>query len=533
MNSTASGSKRTSRVSRGPLVRRPTLLAILAIGLLLWLWPARRARSDNFVFYLPAARQLVAIQVVDNTRYLPLLKVLSLVGTVSDTEEKRRSLKVWVGEDRLELHEGDTELKLNKHALELSNPVRVAGGVWLVPLEFLDSVLPRLTTETIRYRTGDERMFIGDVRPATFSARLSPISNGDRLTVNFTAPVTMQTASTNGQWVIFLGDGVLMPLESQMKFQSRYISGVSFDDQDGVPKLIITPAAASLNFYPTVAEGGKTFQVDVTQAASQPVQAAAGAPKAPAGGGGPPGTQAPSGAGAPATAAGNAAPAGGQTTAAAGPSPSAAPPPPPLPVVVLDPGHGGADAGALSRDGVTERDLAAALAERVRAALVSSGKVRVVLTRTGSSDPGIDERDAIANLARPVAFLTLHAGDLGGSSPAVALYTYQASSVQASPPALRTLFVPWDEAQQAHLTRSRDLANLLGQQLAHVQGLETRNPTGAPVRQLRSVDAPAVAIEIGTLGPGQDAATLTSGSFQNQLAAAVSAAVTALVGGAS
>jgi len=507
--------------------RKGAIAAALVLGAILWLWPVRRARGENFVVYLPNAHQLVPIQIVDNTRYLPLVKVLNLVGTVSVLEEKRGMLKVAVNDDRLELHDGNNKIKVNKHDIKLLNPVHVENDAWLVPLDFLDSVLPHLTTETIRYRAGDERLFLGNVNPLTFTAHLSPITNGDRLDVQFTAPVTVKTASTNGQWVVFLGDKALMPLEQQMKFQSRFVSAMRFDDQDGVPKLVITPTGGNLNFNSTLADGGKTLQMDITQAVAPPVQTAATAPKPPAAGATPGGAPAAPAGQAPSGAAPAMAPNVAQAPAA-GPAP--APAAPVLPVVVIDPGHGGADAGGHSSDGVTERDLVAALAERARSALADTGKVRVVLTRTGSSDPTIDERDSAANTSRPVVFLTLHAGDLGGATPAIAVYTYQAPSPAPSGE-LHTLFVPWDEAQQAHLTRSRDLANSLAQQLGHVQNLEVRGPEAAPVRQLRSVDAPAVALEIGTLAPRETAGALTDTSFQNQLASAITQAVMALVQG--
>ncbi len=522
----------TSRLRdrRIPFRRKSALAAILTVGAIVWLWPARRARGDNLVVYLPNARQLVPIQIVDNTRYVPLIKVLSLVATASVLEEKRGTLKLSLGDDRLELHDGNNKVKIDRHDIRLLNPVRVEDSQWLVPLDFLDSILPHLTTQIIHYRAGDERIFLGNVNTLTFSAHLSPISNGDRLDVQFTAPVIVQTASTNGNWVIFLGDKALMPLEAQMKFQSRFISGMRFDDQDGVPKLIITPTEANLNFNPSMADGGKTLQMDVTQAPTPPAQAATVAPKVPAQGATAGTAPAAAAAGQPATGATSSA---SNAPQAPGASPAAAAAAPVLPVVVIDPGHGGSDAGGHSSDGVTERDLVAAFAERARAALTATRKVRVVLTRTGSSDPTLDERDGMANLSHPIAFLTLHAGDLGGASPAIAVYTYQAPSQPAPLAVSRTLFVPWDEAQQAHLARSRDLANSVAQQLGHIQNLEIRSPEAAPVRQLRSVDAPAVALELGTLAPRQDASALTAAPFQDQLANAITQAVLALVQGAS
>lgn len=517
----------TFRLNRSAGSRRRFLVAAAALGLLLWLWPARPARSDNFVFYLPGTRQLVPVQTIDNIRYLPLLRVLNLVGAVSDVQPKRHSVKVLIGSNELELHEGDRKLKLDRHDMEIASPVRLENGEWMVPLDFLYSVLPRLTTQTLAYRVGDERMFIGDVRPLTFSTRLTPLDNGSRLIIQFSEPVTVQTASTNGQWVLFLGNKALQPLEPQITFKDRDIRGLTFDDQDGVPKLIITPAAANLNFYPSVADGGRTFQADVIQPAqpSKPAQSAEAAKPTQTNAGAP--QQQPPAAAASATAlqpAATAANAGGTAAPAATP---------PLPVVVLDAGHGGSDTGARSRDGVTERDLVAALVDRVRGSLSSAGKVRVILTREGSNDPTPDERDVMTNLARPTAFLTFHAGDLGGGPPAVEVYTYEAPSAPAAPAAALALFVPWNEAQQAHLARSRDFATSLAQQLGSIEGLTVRNPDAAPERQLRSIDAPAVAVELGTLAPSQDASPLNSGAFQDQVAKAVSDAITAFVQGAS
>jgi N-acetylmuramoyl-L-alanine amidase len=491
------------------------------LGLVLWLWPARSARSDNFVFYLPGSRQLLPVQTLDRTRYLPLLKVLNLIGTVSNVEEKKHNIKVWMSSsDRLDLHDGDRKLKLNREDIRLQDPVRLSGEEWMVPLDFLDSVLPRLTSQRLQYRAGDERIFIGDLKPLTFSANVGPVPNGARLTLQFSDPVTTQTASTNGQYVIFLGDRALEPVEARIQFQNQYVTGIRFDDQDGVPKLIVTPGAPGLNFYPSTSGEGRVFQADITQPA--PAQTAQVAPPASA-----PGQRVPSpGPGSAPTAQGQSS---ATETAAAAPPPA----PPPLPVVVLDAGHGGEDAGARSRDGISERDLVASLVDLARAALSSTGKFRVVSTRTGSSDPTPDERDAMANLARPVAFLTFHAGDLGGSTAAVEVYTYQAPSAAAPSESPRILFVPWSEAQQAHLVRSHDLASLLVQQFGHIEGLDARNPDEAPERQLRSIDAPAVAVELGTLDPTQDAGVLASASLQNQIANAVAQAVTALAQGAS
>ena len=214
-----------------------------------------------------------------------------------------------------------------------------------------------------------------------------------------------------------------------------------------------------------------------------------------------------------------------------------------LPAVVLDAGHGGQDAGAHSRDGVVERDLVFELEERVRAELVSTNKYRVILTRSGDADPTFDERAATANAARPIAFLSLHAGNLGKRTPRLMVYTYWSPSSrtpagESDPPARATpraggpsgVFVPWMEVHERHLERSRQLAAALQSELGKIPGAITGRAVEGPVRALRSVDAPAAAIEVGSVAPDVNSRSLTDPVLQRQIATAVVRALEDFVG---
>ena len=484
----------------------------LLFGLALFFWPPRTLRSDNFIFYFPNSRHVIPLEVIENTKYLPLLQVLNLVGKLNGLQEKRNTLKVGFGNTQIELRADDPKIRIAKKTTSLSAPVRVSNGKWMVPTDFLTTVLPRLTSEVVEYQTGTNRIFFGDVKPGSFTLRLEQVSNGARLTFQFTDKITVRTASINGKWVMFLGNHPIEPLEQSFHFQNPYVTDIHFDDQDGLPKLIITPSAGGLNFYPAVAEGGKILLADVLK----PPPPLAQMP--------PPSAPAPTTAGAPVT------PAPSPAVTEEGP---ATQPGPPLPVVALDAGHGGDDAGGRSREGVTEKDLVAQLVARVRLALLSTGKYRIVLTRTGDVNASFEQRAVAANVARAAYFLTFHAGDLGGSSPRVAVYTYQSPSPPLPAPdgEGRSIFVPWNQVQEAYLDQSRQLAQALEQQFAQITGVTADTPTAAPVRTLRSVNAPAVAIEIGSLTPDNDAAPLTDPAFQQLLSTAVAQVLAGLQGG--
>jgi len=494
--------------SRPWLLSRARILILPGVlGLTLLLWPARALRSDNFVFYFSNAKQLLPLEAIQGSKYLPLLQVLNLFGKLSGLQEKRKTLKVWFGKTQLELRQDERKVGVDKLSFELTDPVRVSNGQWMVPVDFLTAVLPRLTHQTVEYQVGTNRIFVGDVKPCSFTVRLDQVGNGARLTVQFTDKVAVKTASVNGKWVMFLGDRAVEPIEPAYHFSNGYVTDLRFDDQDGVPKLILTPAAGGLNFYPVLAEGGKVLLADVLkpppEVAQQPALPGQGA-NAPSSAGPAPG-----------------APASTEET-------PAAPPGPPLPVIVLDAGHGGNDTGARSRDGVLEKDLVAQLVARVRLALLSTQQFRILLTRTGEVNPSFEERTTAANQARPIAFLTFHAGDLGPASPHIAVYTYKSPSPLVSGETgdePRPLFIPWVEVQQARLEESRQLALALRGEFAHVPGATVDEPQAAPVRALRSVNAPAVAIEIGRLVPDTEAAPLTSLDFLQRVSAATAQAI--------
>ena len=494
-----------------PSWRKILLFLALLSGLGLLLWPARALRSDNFVFYFPNSRHAVPLEVIENTKYLPFLQILNLVGKLNGLQEKRNTLKVGFANSHIELHAGDPRIRLDKKTMILSAPVRVSNGKWMVPSDFLTTILPRLTGQSVEYREGTNRIFFGDVKPGSFTLRMEPVSSGARLTFQFTDKVTVRTESVNGKWVVFLGDHPIEPLEQSFQFQNPYVTDVRFDDQDGLPKLIITPSAGGLNFYPVLEEGSKVLQADVLK------------PPPPAPQNPPP--SAPSAT----TTAGPPTPPPSSGAAQAG---TTAPPGPPLPVVVLDAGHGGDDAGAHSRDGVMEKDLAAQLVARVRQALLSTQKFRVVLTRTGDVNVSFAQRAVTANEAAAAYFLTFHAGDLGGGSPQIAVYTYRPPDEPLPLPGgeTRPIFVNWNQVQESHLDQSRQLAETLQQEFAVIAGVTADLPQAAPERTLRSVNEPAVAIELGTLSPDYDAGALTDPAFQLHFSSVVAEALAALQG---
>ncbi len=78
-------------------------------------------------------------------------------------------------------------------------------------------------------------------------------------------------------------------------------------------------------------------------------------------------------------------------------------------MIVIDPGHGGEDSGAVGPRGVFEKDIALNVARRLAVVLEARLGCEVLLTRDGDISMTLDERVAFANRNDADIFISIHA----------------------------------------------------------------------------------------------------------------------------
>jgi len=214
--------------------------------------------------------------------------------------------------------------------------------------------------------------------------------------------------------------------------------------------------------------------------------------------------------------------------------------PPSGPLIVLDPAHGGTDTGARGET-IVEKDAVLQMARLVRAELERQG-YRVIMTRNDDSNPSYDDRAAMANSHRDAIFISLHVASTGASGTVRAYYTQFGTPPPPAPLAASTNakasnppaggLTPWETAQLPYLDVSHRLADLIQGELAQAFSGSGPTATGVPVRELRSVTAPAVAVEISSVGtPTPDLLTASATPLGAALARAIQAFRPANAGG--
>jgi N-acetylmuramoyl-L-alanine amidase len=164
-----------------------------------------------------------------------------------------------------------------------------------------------------------------------------------------------------------------------------------------------------------------------------------------------------------------------------------------LNIVVLDPAHGGTDLGARGTEGIRESDVVLQFAGQVRRALEGQG-FQVIQTREGNENPSFDDRSARANSQRGAVFISLHIASTGLAGT---VRTY----IMPESPALRdpSGLIPWDQAQLPFQSLSHKLGDMVQAELAKRFKGSPGVAQTAPIRQLRTTAAPAIAVEISSV----------------------------------
>ncbi|MGG6294369.1 N-acetylmuramoyl-L-alanine amidase [Leptolyngbya sp. AN02str] len=165
--------------------------------------------------------------------------------------------------------------------------------------------------------------------------------------------------------------------------------------------------------------------------------------------------------------------------------------------IVLDPGHGGRDPGAVGIGGLQEIQVVNSVVPQVAALLEQAG-ARVVLTRTDNRTLDLEPRVRIAEQARATIFVSIHANAISMSRPDVnGIETFYSSA------------------------RGQPLAQTIQDSLIEATGSPSRGARAARFYVIRRTSMPATLVELGFVTGAEDAPRMQDERYRALLAQAV------------
>lgn len=214
-----------------------------------------------------------------------------------------------------------------------------------------------------------------------------------------------------------------------------------------------------------------------------------------------------------------------------------------LVTIVIDPGHGGEDPGAVGRGGSLEKDVTLSIARRLKAKIDSQPNMRALLTRDGDFFIPLQQRVAKARRVQADLFVSVHAdafikptargssvfvlSENGASSSAARWLANKENAADLiggvnlgvkDPHLARTLL---DLSQTATLNDSLKLGKAVLGEIGGINTLHKGHVEQASFAVLKAPDIPSILVETAFISNPEEEARLTDNAYQDKMAEAL------------
>ncbi len=207
--------------------------------------------------------------------------------------------------------------------------------------------------------------------------------------------------------------------------------------------------------------------------------------------------------------------------------------------VVVDPGHGGENMGALGFNGVYEKEIVLSIAQLIKEKLEAQTSAAVQLTRDADETVPLERRITFANEQQADLFISLHCNSSFSQKP-LGIETYvlsekalaeesaklsrqvvQPRGLYASAADPAAAAVVKEMLQFAAHRDAQGFAQQVQKDLVAATRSQDRGVKELPIIILRGAEMPGVVIELGFISNPQEAKSLSRSSYQNRVAQAV------------
>jgi N-acetylmuramoyl-L-alanine amidase len=488
------------------------------IGLAVVLYGQGTAPSSPLLLLTREGRSPLPTAMVNNQEMVALDELAGVFKFAVREDTVTNAVRVTHRDKSILLTPDQTLVSVAGRLVSLPAPLMRGGrqGRWLVPVEFINRAFALVHDEPIELRKPSRLLIVGMLQVPRVALHYETVGNDLRVSFDVTPMVGHAIVQEARRLLVRLEADAIDPAIPAPPSQNL-LAGVRVLDNKTIELTLGQRFGSYRSSLPASTPASSRILVDLIPSAPE-VTVAPPAPSPPP---------------------------------AAAPIPGGDPLPgltarrPTIRTIVVDPGHGGDDAGARGRSGALEKDITLAVARRLKAAIEGRYGIRVLQTRDDDRLIGPDGRAAYANNNKADLFISLHAnasrnaGAKGAEIFYLGLDKYgdEARRQAHLEGGVLPVFgggsrdielVVWDLAQARHVEQSAVLAGIVEAQLRSTKvEVGTLASQQGPMRGLAGVNMPAVLIEMGYLtNPAQERA-LRSEAYQTLIAQALTDAMAA------
>jgi N-acetylmuramoyl-L-alanine amidase len=484
-----------------------TALCLLSVAL-----PAQQSAALPYTVVTRDAKRPLAARTINGQEMFALDDLARLFNLSVREDAAAAGLAITVGGQTIMLSTQQPLASVGGRMTSLPSAPARDGRAWYVPVDFVSKAIAAVSPTKIDLRKPSRLLLVGDVRMPHLAVRVEALGAQSRVTIEV-APSTPHTVSQDGTKLVvrFDADG-LDANDLRANTATDLVQNVRPGDAAQTVAIDLGPRFASFRAADQPGPAGSTRVVIdlMAQADTPPPNSPPNSPQIQP----------------------------TQPTQPETPPLLDLPPPGAIRTIVIDPGHGGDDAGARGAQGTLEKNVTLAIARRLKTAIETRLGARVLLTRDSDQVVGLDQRAALANNNKADLFISLHADTSVRPNIAGAGVFYLAlegygdaaqKAAQAPRDALPVLgggtrdieIIPWEMAQARYIDQSAAFAHAMEAALRDRVPMSPRPLQQAPFRVLVGANMPAVLVELGFLTNTQQEQQLLADDHQSALTQAL------------
>ena len=467
---------------------------------------------------------------VHGAEYLSLASLARAVGKPLEQVRPHRSYRIQLGGSSLLVTVGSPEVRVGKSVVQLSLSPRRLGGSVIVPLDLLPIALSaRYGESRVNWDPEARVARIDETAYSLHALRFRTYPDHTRVVLEGTRPhnFVLKEDGASGRVVLEVKRGVASPSIQSSQVSDGLVASIETQQLGRDSQITIHGAGRRLRSKVFAVESPDRIVVDLfpreelelnlpqTDAVTKTAPARADHP----------------------------------TPIARGVEPTepsgVLSPEHIVKTVVIDPGHGGRDPGAIGQSGVQEKDVTLDIGLRLQRLIAENLGMKVIMTRTEDVFVPLESRTMVANRHRADFFISLHV-NAAPRSRAAGFETYflsrepsdrgaRASAVRENTAlnlegvghdAQRGLKgVLWDLTQTFYVRESSELAELLLNELGQSLKVDNRGVKSAPFFVLIGAAMPSVLVEVAFITNLQEEQKLEQEAYRQQVAEALLAGI--------
>jgi len=473
--------------------------------LLTFCWTGQAGGDIRVDFGEGKASQTLRSDTIDGAVYVALEDLAAMLGSGQFWRAETKKMVLILGEHKVKVTAGNPVVVIDDERFQMPRAVRYGIGGLMVPVEYFVPLLGPLLSDGLRWTEADRTLQMNLTETNVRRILVDPKSNGTLVTVTLNQPLDFELSTSRPNWLhLSLFGGNLDPSEFNSLIQMGHVQEIRAYQFPDCAQISLKLKEESISYKAYQHTEPDRILLSLRTESSSSWNASEGLIRA----------------------------RGFETERAQNP----------VDVVVIDPGHGGKDPGAIGPSGLKEKEVVLDICKRLGSLLNSRLGLNVILTREDDTFISLSGRTKMANSQGADLFVSVHANaskkqsangfetyflaeaknDAGRAAAILENSALRFERPEGSMEGMSDLdFILYDMVQNEFHQESEYLAGIIQEQLDSKLSITNRRINQAPFYVLNGAYMPAVLVETAFISNPEEEGLLKKRWFRQKIAEAL------------